>query len=370
MTFPIYQEHQAPQNKPDQAHSGLWFERFFAGYDTDWSIQDNTKSQWLKSLSGLAGQDLQLEKYKQRLIALMGSLKGRSLCFQNDWHFVTGMGNPHPVENGLSWHPTLAVPYLCGAAVKGLVRAWVELNEDNLNPEQQATRLKRWFGTASKDEVAEQAGGFIFFDAIPEQRPHLITDIMTPHMGQWYAEGNNATVHSPDKLPADWHEPVPVPFLAVKQIKLIFHIAPRTSDFFEELDSVCQALNEALTWLGAGAKTAAGYGYMTQDLSFQEQLKRIQTEQQQQAALANLSPEQRQIETLRQSLETCRQKSIKQDISGPLYQEFRNKVSEASSWSREDRESLAELGREIISFINAKKSLKAKALMQQLLSDD
>ena len=35
---------------------------------------------------------------------------------------VTGMGNPHPLESGFTWHPTLGMPYLPGSAV-GLVRA-------------------------------------------------------------------------------------------------------------------------------------------------------------------------------------------------------------------------------------------------------
>jgi CRISPR-associated protein Cmr6 len=37
------------------------------------------------------------------------------------------------VENGFLWHPTLGVPYLPGAAVKGLVRAYVEHWDDRLD---------------------------------------------------------------------------------------------------------------------------------------------------------------------------------------------------------------------------------------------
>jgi CRISPR-associated protein Cmr6 len=36
------------------------------------------------------------------------------------------LGNPHPVEKGFLWHPTLGTPSLPGSGVKGLVRAWVE----------------------------------------------------------------------------------------------------------------------------------------------------------------------------------------------------------------------------------------------------
>jgi CRISPR-associated protein Cmr6 len=168
------------------------------------------------------------------------------------------MGNPHPVENGFSWHPTLAVPYLAGSAVKGLVRAWVEMDEYSAKK----ARLKHWFGTEDKKDVAEQAGNFIFFDAIPHKVPELICDIMTPHMGDWYEQGNHADRKKPNTIPADWHEPVPVPFLAVKNAEFIFSIAARTKDAQAELNNVFNALKNALEWLGAGAKTAAGYGYM------------------------------------------------------------------------------------------------------------
>nr|WP_305908583.1 type III-B CRISPR module RAMP protein Cmr6 [Methylomarinum sp. Ch1-1]MDP4521423.1 type III-B CRISPR module RAMP protein Cmr6 [Methylomarinum sp. Ch1-1] len=232
MSAPLYQNYHVHEEKPDNAHAGLWFDRFFNRYrvnNQDWEIpkpndHQDAKRDWTKTVSGPVGQDKQLAEYTERQTALVRHLNGRNQRYQTDWHFVTGMGNPHPVENGFSWHPTLGVPYLAGSAVKGLVRAWVENNDDGLPIAEQKERLKRWFGTENKDDVAEQTGGFIFFDAIPDQKPNLLCDIMTPHMGDWYSDGDQGNVDN--AIPADWHEPVPIPFLAVKKARLVFGIAP------------------------------------------------------------------------------------------------------------------------------------------------
>lgn len=268
MTPPLY---RTAQTQPilDHAHAGLWFERFFNGYDDNWTIADDAKQKWIKSIIDMQGDSKKLKQkltqFATRQKALVTNLQGESHCYKTDWHFVTGMGNPHPVENGFSWHPTLAVPYLAGSAVKGLVRAWVEMNEDNLSEKNLKVRLKHWFGTEDKEQIAEQSGDFIFFDALPNQPPVLLCDIMTPHMGDWYEKGDTGSL-KPDDIPADWHEPVPVPFLAVKEAQFIFSIAARNSQNqadVEELTRIFEALTNALLWLGAGAKTAAGYGYMT-----------------------------------------------------------------------------------------------------------
>ena len=312
MAIPLYQEHQAPVKKPDHAHSGLWFERFFNGFDKDnnWQIpkpddKQDAKKDWIKTVTDISGNPAQLEHFNQRQQALVNHLQGQSRCYKTDWHFVTGMGNPHPVENGFSWHPTLAVPYLAGSAVKGLVRAWVEMN-DELSDTAKKERLKAWFGTADKKEVAEQSGAFIFFDAVPYERPHLIGDIMTPHMGEWYAKGDNGQL-KPETIPADWHEPVPVHFLAVKNAKFIFSIAARNkATDTTELDAVFLALKNALEWLGAGAKTATGYGYMTEDEDFEERFLEAMRIKQEKNAVAQakkdclnqLSPLEKEIEQL------------------------------------------------------------------------
>lgn len=298
MQAPLYQEYKTLPSKPEKAHSGLWFDRFFNRYDSNWTLANADKQSWIKQVEGHAGDTTALANHARRLQTLVAQLHGSSQRYTSDWHFITGMGNSHPVENGFSWHPTLATPYLTGASVKGLVRAWVELNDDGLESDLLKQRLKSWFGTAEKGDIAEQSGDFIFFDALPDEPANLACDIMTPHMGKWYSEGGEASPDKPETLPADWHEPIPVPFLVVKDTSLVFHIAPRKAKDQAQLEPLLKALTDALDYLGAGAKTAAGYGYFSLDKGFAERLQAQQRQEQEvkekeqalKERLKNLSP--------------------------------------------------------------------------------
>ncbi len=285
MNTPLYQQHKAPHKLEQGSHAGLWFERFFNQYEANWEIikenpklkKKDGKKAWIDTVTDTHGERKQLEQFQNRQETLISALKGQSQRYQTDWNFVSGMGNPHPVENGFSWHPTLAVPYLAGSAVKGLVRAWVEMNDDALSDDEKDARLISWFGTADKEDAAEKTGDLIFFDAIPDKPATLVCDIMTPHMGGWY-QNDKGSSKSGD-IPADWHEPTPIPFLAVKNARFIFSIAPRGEDKNNQLTQVFEALENALQWLGAGAKTAAGYGYMSHDISFEQAKLEKQAEQ-------------------------------------------------------------------------------------------
>jgi CRISPR-associated protein Cmr6 len=271
--LPLYRE--AGEARPRLAadsHGGLWFDRFFDAYhwtrdgrlDIHKDGRESLQGRWLEKLAGTGanprrvGDGAHLAAYRARLERLAAALNGECRVFVSDWNFVTGMGLPHPLENGLAWHPTLGTPYLAGAGVKGLTRAflkqWTDLD---------AALIERWFGPDLEDPKKEAAAGeFVFFDAVPVEPPALTVDVMTPHMGQWYAEGGGIEGHlPPEKVPADWHDPVPVKFLAVKEIKLVFAIAPRRRPGDAEgLATLFEGLEQALRLLGAGAKTAVGYG--------------------------------------------------------------------------------------------------------------
>jgi CRISPR-associated protein Cmr6 len=265
MIMPLYQS--VIKNRPQQfeldSHRGLWYERFFNHYnrDNNWKVDKESKMTWVREIArGPCGDEEALAQHRLRLCQLARALKGDFKPFETTWHFATGLGLPHPVENGFAWHSTLGVPYLAGSAVKGLFRAWLDFSLED-DPSKTA-QLKKWCGDQ------DQAGELIFFDALPIKPVHLTADVMTPHMGKWYQEGdkikNFAT--EPEKLPADWHDPVPVPFLAVKpKTTFLFIIAPRSEAAAAFMKDAFVSLEEALNWLGAGAKTATGYGHMQFD---------------------------------------------------------------------------------------------------------
>ncbi|MDQ7012058.1 MAG: type III-B CRISPR module RAMP protein Cmr6, partial [Mariprofundaceae bacterium] len=124
-------------------------------------------------------------------------------------------------------------------------------------------KIRHWFG----GDGDEQAGELIFFDAIPTRPVQLKADIMTPHYGDWYARGDEIRDVSgePEKVPADWHDPVPVPFLVVDKGASFQFAIGKQVDSDIDIKEVLEALTDALQWLGAGAKTAAGYGRMLED---------------------------------------------------------------------------------------------------------
>lgn len=251
--LPLHKDAQAVSKQAD-SHAGLWYDRFFNQYDDACTVGDDGKINWIKTVAGKVGDHEQLESFAKRQQVLLQACGGQSLVMSTDWHFVTGMGNNHPVENGFAWHHTLGVPYLTGAAVKGMVRAWCAVWEDF----DEAT-LKHWFGDV------DQGGELIFFDAIPIAPVEVKADMMTPHYGDWYAKGDDSPKADGSNIPADWHDPVPVPFLVVdKGASFQFAIAKRAGSDIE-LREVTKALADALEWMGSGAKTAVGYGRFSED---------------------------------------------------------------------------------------------------------
>lgn len=297
--LPLYDQARSDAKPSDDGHFGLWWERFFNGYPNGWKhdISDpsrkevvrkewaTNKESWLRQFDGKkVGLERDLKAACERQKALCEHMNGEARTFSMTWHFATGLGLPHPMENGFLWHPTLGTPYLPGSAVKGLVRSWVEEWEDppetDAGRKERLARLYRWFGSEAKDpkdrraeratgfvpptkgtraDQDTEAGGFIFFDALPTMNPILKADVMTPHMDKWYEAGANRPGEA-DTTPADWHDPRPVQFLVVDKPEFQFAIAPRTEEAKGELQEVLDALTYALEWLGTGAKTAVGYG--------------------------------------------------------------------------------------------------------------
>lgn len=329
MTAPLYLGHADYEKLSKcEGNQGLWFERFFDQYNDQqqWATpkpDTQANSTWLQGFKK-AGKPDQLANHTQAQTRLINSLQGQDHLFKASGHFVTGMGNTHPVENGFAWHPTLGVPYLTGAAVKGLIRSYIENWLDDSQENKQALLLQ-WFGSIDKDPKINggnmQAGELIFFDALPIQPVTLGVDIMTPHMGKWYEKGgSDKDVGKPDAVPADWHDPVPVVFLVAKEVTLLFSFALRQYPDADskrpaiDLADVADVLNRALEQAGAGGKTATGYGGMQHD---------VEQEQKNVAALKN-----KMYEAEKKRLEQERQRALETELAtlSPLAAEFKQQA--------------------------------------------
>jgi CRISPR-associated protein Cmr6 len=171
----------------------------------------------------------------------------RSVSFQIklETRFATGLGSPHPTEIGFTFHRAIGVPYMPGSSVKGIARAAAEMSGEPL------TELL--FGPVEREGKSSAAiGDLIFLDAYPTSWPELSVDIINSHHSTYYADPSRS-------YPSETESPIPVYFLTVapgtawtfRVMSRSGHHAPRGA----------AALQWGLKHLGAGAKTAVGYGF-------------------------------------------------------------------------------------------------------------
>lgn len=262
------------------AHSGLLFDKFPDGWDErqGYQLADNAKKQFFlnvinkyQTTKPLLEVGLDNALTRQRALLNHFKIKGESITVTTDWRFVSGLGAAHPYETGFIWHRTLSVPYLPGSSVKGLMRAWAT-HWGGLNEQQEIIRL---FG--AKDGEAN-CGALIVFDALPSKPPTLEIDILNPHYSEYYQDST--------KPPADYLSPKPVFFLTVAPGQdFEFFIAPRlgaSDQPKKDLEMGMELLLEALKTLGAGGKTAVGYGVFKESKAAQQKREAKQNEKQKQ----------------------------------------------------------------------------------------
>ncbi len=295
MTLPLYRRlRENPPTRDANGHAGLWFDKFCDGWrksNGTWSMSggNSPKIDWLKTLiGGPVGDKDEIEEFVHRTLRLVESTGGRWMVTTTQSRFVTGLGRSHPVENGFAWHPTLGAPYLPSSSVKGMVRAWAELDAD---PTPAPKIIENQFGTPG------DVGSLCFLDAVPVEPARLEVDVMTPHYAGW----------SESDPPGDWRSPVPIPFLVTAVgTPFLFGIVPRNAEAGRDMAQVEEWLGEALEQVGAGAKTSVGYGRFaldeTRTAKLRNQFDRVVTEREERIAyeqrMVKLSPVQRSIQEL------------------------------------------------------------------------
>lgn len=256
---PLYKDAaKATWSTTTAGNAGLWYDKFCDRWKPDWTgfAGDSGKRDWIAQIANVGagstpktvGDSALINEAAARLDALVKARDGSSFRRTTAWRFVTGLGRSHPIENGFAWHQTLGTPYLAGPGLKGLARAYAR--DWDCVPEKSVLRI---FGP--KPEAGLPLGSVVFLDALPIAPIVLEADVMTPHYARWYQDG---------AVPGDWHSPTPIPFLAVATGQtFLFAMLPQNPSKPEDReDCACAArlLSEALDVLGAGAKTATGYG--------------------------------------------------------------------------------------------------------------
>jgi len=220
-----------------------------AGHATQYllALRDhfNKDGVWRKVAAGYAER---LRLTAERLVG--GGLHVRTFDLSTAGRLVVGLGYKGSLEVGFTFHHPGGFPYLPGTAVKGVCRAWAELEAADAPSSASFAHI---FGTATKDEREEaqtmRMGAVRFYDALPVGFPRLDVDLMNPHYPEYYAGS---------APPADWLNPTPISFLTVAAgASFRFVLASHDAEAVEQAETW---LRDALQYLGAGGKTAAGYG--------------------------------------------------------------------------------------------------------------
>lgn len=240
-----------------EAHNyGLKIDRLLLCDEQTWEFTKRSKERFVPSRNGkkvLAFADdvaSVLRACKARLEAILGAYQNagwevKSVTLRADSRVIVGLGTESVLETSIRLHRVYGFPIIPGSALKGLARAYAELVEGKNESDPLFADI---FG---KSPPEAQSGKVIFFDAIPANPANLKLelDVMNPHYALYY-QGTAP--------PADYHNPVPVFFLTVGPgSEFIFAVASRKKCLAEKAQ---EWLTEALTKMGVGAKTVAGYG--------------------------------------------------------------------------------------------------------------
>lgn len=191
---------------------------------------------------------------------LAGFEKKELKNMKTHWRLVVGLGGGSVYETSMTLHHIYGIPYVPGSAVKGVTRSWIIAEVFN-NSEEDALNNPSFIKIFGNQK---HKGKVIFMDAFSTKLPHIKTDVMNPHFGDYYSgkkDKNNNFIP-----PADYLNPIPIFFLTVENTSFNFYLLVKNKDksvFNIEIDgfTIMEWLKKALLEHGIGAKTAVGYGY-------------------------------------------------------------------------------------------------------------
>lgn len=183
---------------------------------------------------------------------------------------VIGLGDISIHETSLLLHHVYGIPYIPGQAIKGVIRNYViNKDEDYDNLEKKALESdefinlfggKKQGNSGVKKAGQNYQGKVIFFDAFPQNDNYIIEkDVMTPHYKDYYETGK--------KAPTDDMKPVPIEFLVVKNSIFKVYIAIKKGNDINK-EKVKNLFFETFKFMGVGAKTNLGYGFI--DIEYME----------------------------------------------------------------------------------------------------
>jgi CRISPR-associated protein Cmr6 len=297
------------RNCPPGHRFNLYFEIWQEG---NWLIAKTGKADALRDCLALGDAALVLQALRARQKALAEALPEEQrwiIDAVSTSPFATGLGLEHPVDNGFAFLSPYGLPYLAGSGVKGVLRQAANELRDDGDAGITQPLIDALFGQELQSADAWR-GALTCWDVFPQPfGDSLVVEIMTPHFGDYYQ--NQGTPHDAGK-------PNPIPFLAVparSQFRFVVTCDPARlpADAHAWKGILDRIIEHAFAWLGFGAKTAVGYGALTEDPAAAEERLRVEDQKRQQAAAAaeakrkeELSPEMLELETARAHINALR----------------------------------------------------------------
>jgi len=254
------------------ANRSLLWDRGTDVYNVKWeflqrkkaSDPDIGKSEFLGRFCSHFKEPPDFTHFNQRRHQTLTGLGAICVAMPTSSRLVIGLGLPHPTQSGFLLDRLTGCPYLPGSSVKGILRVAARLvASGDLEGDQTfwSLHLIEIFGPDVTNAGAAR-GAAEFYDALPVKWPRLEVDVLTPHYQDYYQDG---------KVPGDWDDPVPVPFLTVEPGTYFrFYFRAGEDARSEAARKLADLLNTALKWLGIGGKRSAGYGVLEFEASAME----------------------------------------------------------------------------------------------------
>lgn len=237
-------------------HLGLWLDKGLDGFILN--SNNNQQSQWacknkdkaivdlLKKAKDIKNQEY--PKFFNHWQCLLNQLNVSNACssftVKTEDRLIVGLGTASVWENAISIHRTYGVPYIPGSALKGLASSYAHQRLAEWDKGGQAHRAM--FGDVTS------AGYVTFWDAMPVGSTwELHREVITTHHSGYY-QGQKK------KPPADWDDPIPIPFITASGTFLFAVSGPENAGKW--VSTATKLLQKALADPGAGGKTSSGYG--------------------------------------------------------------------------------------------------------------
>ncbi len=248
-----------------RCHPGLQLDKFSPAGES----KEQRKA--LQDVCRCRGDDSLLAALYARREAVLRSAGARVFACETTGPLTLHLARAAALENvGICLHPVYGFVYLPGSGLKGMASAYAETVWLPAQDDKSAAweRIERVFGWATRADRARRrqnhgfvpgdkrppsaSGAVIFHEAWPQTWPPLAVDIANVHHAKYYRG---------DDAPGDWESPVPVHFLAVPAgVRFRFAVQALPQAENGDVALAQDWLLGALCHLGAGAKTAAGYG--------------------------------------------------------------------------------------------------------------